>query len=101
MNAPTQSLSPLEWQAVSIGLREVENCGCGGLNPPSRLSRLWTLITGSEPIRPLADPRLEALRQFVCHLHWDDREAEKLGQELIGLGYSPAQVSAIAALDRP
>ncbi|OHT20483.1 hypothetical protein [Edaphosphingomonas haloaromaticamans] len=98
-DAPT--LSKLEWQAVAIGLREVDGCGCGSIEPPSRFRRLWTTLTGAEAVRPLADPRLEALRRFVCRLRRSGEDVEKLGQELIALGYSRNQVSAIAALDRP
>jgi len=98
MTVQTPPLSRLEWQVVSLALREAESCGCGGVAPPSRLSRLWAALTGREQARPLADPRLETLRRFVCRLRWNDAAAEKLGQELVDLGYSPNQVNAIAAL---
>ncbi|WP_380876811.1 hypothetical protein ACFB49_10220 [Sphingomonas sp. DBB INV C78] len=93
------ALDRLEWQALAIGLREAEACGCGGVAPPSRLSRLWTFLTGREAIRPLADPRLETLRRFVCRLHWNSPDTEAIGRELVAMGYSRNQVTAIAALD--
>ena len=101
MATAAPSLSKREWQVVAIALREADQHGCGGIVPPSRIGRIWTAITGREPIRPLADPRLETLRRFVCQLHRRAEPVETLGQALIDLGYSRDQVNAIAALDRP
>ena len=59
--AQEPKLSRIEWQAVSIGLRDAATCGCGD-RPRSgsfgmRLSRLWRMLTDL--------PRDAATRRFV------------------------------------
>lgn len=99
-NIPT--LSRTEWQAVSIGLQDALKYGCAG--PPelgslkARLQRLLSLVCGIEPPRPLADPRLEALRRFVCSARRGQPIKNEHAPTLIEQGFSPLQLNAIALL---
>ena len=60
-------LSDLEWKVVSLAMREA---GEAVVHEPGRLGlrlrAFWSAVTGWEPKRPLADPRLELLRRYVC-----------------------------------
>ena len=100
--AQEPKLSRIEWQAVSIGLRDAATCGCGD-RPRSgsfgiRLSRLWRMLTGIDGARTLADPRLEALRNFVCASQRHRRPADEYAPALEAQGYNRAQIEAIALL---
>ncbi len=92
-------LSRGEWQAIAIALRDAENAGCAVRRTPlGRWARLLHFFTGIEPNRPLANPRLEALRTYVCSLRSGRREVPDRARALIDLGYSPAQIDAINLL---
>jgi hypothetical protein len=95
-------LTGLEWKVVALALREASDGGCGGIVPPSRLTRLFRRIahalTGWEGPRPLADPRLETLRRFVCTSRWGHHDAAALAQSLLQQGFSQPQVRAVAML---
>ncbi|HWL46196.1 MAG TPA: hypothetical protein VNQ31_00635 [Sphingomonadaceae bacterium] len=95
-------LSRLEWKVVALALHEASERGCSGIMPPSRLTRLFRRIgralTGWEGPRPLADPRLETLRRFVCTSRWGHRDAAVLAQRLVEQGFSQHQVRAVAML---
>lgn len=95
-------LTRIEWQAVSIGLQDAAKCGCGGPAQPgslrSRLSRLSHMLTGIEPPRPLADPRLEAVRNFVCATQRHRRPADEYAPALEQHGFNRAQIEALALL---
>lgn len=94
-------LSPLEWRVVSLALREAGEMSCTG--EPSRLRRwlrgVWSAITGWEPRRPLADPRLEMLRRFVCTAR-GRRDAADIAARLIGMGFTRSQLAAVTLLVR-
>lgn len=96
------TLSRLEWKVVSLALKEAEKGGCGGVRGRGRISRalraVHRFITGARGALPLADPRLETLRRFVCLLHWGNREAEKLARRLVDQGFTQNQVRAVALL---
>ena len=60
------------------------------------------MIDGSAGLRPklpLADPRLEALRRFVCRVR-DRADVSELKPRLIELGFHPDQISAVALIAR-
>jgi hypothetical protein len=90
-------LSTAEWQAVTVALRDAERFGCvpeqgvkeGGL------SRLFRALTGIEKPRPLADPRLDAVRRFVCASRRNVVRAREIAAELIAMGYSRDQIEAL------
>lgn len=98
MLASQPNLSRSEWQAVSIAFNDAAQCGCVSSREPGLLGRLYTRLTGNEGRKPLADPRLEALRSFVCSTRRTRKPAEGLAAELTAQGFSPAQVDALALL---
>ena len=91
------ALSRREWQAVAIALNDAAAKGC---NAPRRglLARLYTMLTGNEPRRPLADDRLETIRRFVCATRRRHAVANDLAPVLEAQGFSRAQLDAIALL---
>ena len=89
-------LSRIEWQAVSIGLQDAAKCGCRDL--PRGISRLSRMLTGVEGPRPFADPRLEAVRNFVCATRRHRRRADEHAPALLEQGFSRAQIEALALL---
>jgi hypothetical protein len=95
----TPNLSKLEWKVVSLAIREAGEAGCGGTAPTSWLGRLLRRATGVAPKMPLADPRLETLRRFVCRVR-GRADVSDLINRLNELGYSPNQISAVAMLAR-
>ncbi|PTQ12683.1 hypothetical protein CLG96_00495 [Sphingomonas oleivorans] len=95
-------LSKLEWKVISLAFNEATECGCGSFEEPSRLGgavrRAFNWITGIEPSRPLADPKLESLRRFACETRRHGRPAKDLAPALIEHGFSAGQVQAVALL---
>ena len=92
------TLSQLEWQAVSGALAHASECGCGNPDNPRLASRLLRALTGSEGPRPLADPRLEAVRTFVCETNRHRRIAKHHVPALLDDGFNDRQVDALALL---
>src|SRR3546814_6213633 len=99
MTTEKPRLSRIEWQAVSIGLQDAAKCGCGELPRPGSLrSRLSRMLTGIAAPRPLADPRLEAVRNFVCATQRHRRRADEYATALEQQGFNRAQIEALALL---
>jgi hypothetical protein len=100
--ADTPNLSTLEWSAVSIALQDAASCGCAAATPdhaPKRLhTRALELVFGTRRPNRLADPRLEAIRQFVCTTRRQRKPAESLAPALSQHGFNQAQIDAIALL---
>jgi len=99
--AEPATLSGLEWKVVTLALREAKDAGCRAPErEPGLIGRALRMlargITGARGPLPLADPRLETLRRFVCLLHGGHREAEKLARRLLDLGFTQSQVRAVA-----
>lgn len=97
--AQVPPLSPLEWKVVSLAMREANEGGCGATARRGWFGRMVGGATGLRPKLPLADPRLEALRSYVCQVR-DRADASGLDQRLVELGFHPGQVSAVAMLAR-
>ena len=101
-SAEPPSLSRLEWKVVALALREASEGGCHDVLSPSRfrhwLSRMVRAVTGWEGPRPLADPRLETLRRFVCTSRWGHGDAASLAQSLLHQGFNQNQLRAVAML---
>jgi hypothetical protein len=91
-------LSPLEWQAVSLALKDAETCGCGRTDEPGLLGRLVQRIFPPVPVLPLANPRLEAVRRFVCETERQRRPAVEFAPALKGQGFNDRQIRALALL---
>jgi hypothetical protein len=89
-------LTTAEWQAVTVALRDAEHLSCGASSKPEgRFSRLFRALTGIEQPRPLADPRLDAVRRFVCASRRNVARAREVASELIAMGYSREQIEAL------
>lgn len=98
IDAPT--LSPLEWTVVRLAMREVSiTGGDAGACPPTPFQRvaraLGATLFGWNYSQPLADSRLETLRRFVFAVRRDPRRVDPLAENLLQLGFSPAQVRTV------
>jgi len=93
-------LNRSEWRAVSVGLQDAAQCGCDDM-PGSwtyGFTRLVRLMTGREGPQPLADGRLEALRNFICATRRRRHRADEFVPDLLEQGFNRRQVEAIALL---
>ena len=97
--ASTPALSALEWKVVSLAMREAGELSCGGTRRRGWFGRMIDGSTGLRPKLPLADPRLEALRRFVCRVR-DRADVSDLKPALVELGFHPSQISAVAMIAR-
>lgn len=99
-DAPLLALSAREWQVIGLAINEARRAAGSGIASlwASRWRRMFSLLTGVEAPRPLADPRLEALRGFVCAARTGRSGAETLAARLMELGFSADQVSAVRML---
>lgn len=95
-------LTVTERTVVSIALQDAERCGCAAeqaIGSTTRFRRLVKLLFGSGRPTPLADPRLEAIRRFVCANRRRDT-TEDLATPLADHGLSESQIAALAHLSR-
>ena len=95
----TPPLSALEWKVVTLAMREAGEAGAGGTRRRGWLRRMIDGGAGLRPKLPLADPRLEALRRFVCRVR-DRADVSDLKRSLVELGFHPNQISAVAMIAR-
>lgn len=94
-------LSRAEWDTVSAAFSDARLGTCQADRPSALrrlLRRLVVLLTGIRPAAPLANERLDALRRFVCTTRSHGAPSPHLWPELIGCGYSEAQVEALAMI---
>jgi hypothetical protein len=96
------NLTALEWQVVAAAFSDASGHACGGGRKSSRftsvLRRSLEALTGLRASPPLADPRLEKLRFFLCFTRDNGRPSHRIWEELLELGFSEAQVEALALL---
>lgn len=97
-DAPLAVFSTLEWKVVMLAMREATGWGRGRIRTATRWRRLVSWFTGQDAVRPLADPRLEALRSFVCAVHSGHRMAGRCAARLIEYGFDRDQISAVRTL---
>lgn len=76
-------LTYVEWQAVSIALSDAGRHGCASEERTARFGKLLRKVFGRERARALADPRLEAIRSFVCEARRSRRLPEQRVQGLL------------------
>ena len=90
-------LTTAEWQAVTVALRDVERFACAtpAGHSEGRLTRLFRALTGIEKPTALADPRLDAIRRFVCASRRNVARAREIAAELVDFGYSRDQIEAL------
>jgi hypothetical protein len=93
------TLSALEWKVVSLAMREAGEIGCVDGLSRSWIGRFVRRASGAAPKMPLADPRLETLRRFVCRVR-GRADVSDLSNRLTEFGYSQNQISAVAMLAR-
>lgn len=95
-------LSNLEWSAVSIALNDAAKCGCAATsrgNDASFSHRFAERIFGRSRLpNALADPKLEAIRSFVCATNRRRAPAIEFVAPLAAQGFNQAQIDAIALL---
>jgi hypothetical protein len=95
-------LSPTERHAVSVGRADAFRMGWDASLPTAAwrraLARLFTRVTGIEPLAPFADARLEALRLFACMIRRDDRRTDAQAARLVAAGFSPAALHQAVGL---
>jgi hypothetical protein len=89
-------LSRDEWHAVAIALNDAARAPLAAGR--GLLGRLYTALTGNAPLRPLADPRLEAIRAFVFQTRRRHALAEEQVPALLEHGFNCRQVKALALL---
>lgn len=97
------ALTKTEWAAVAVAIQDAGRCGCAG-EPAGRtgsfLRGLGRLLFGATSPTPFADPRLEAVRRFVCATHRRRAPSTELTQPLALHGFTPAQIDALGLLSR-
>lgn len=94
------ALSPEDWMAAHVGLHDAAQHGCRAA-PREQLglaARLLTWLWGDEPPQALANPRLDAVRRFVCATRAGHRPGIALMSELHTHGLQPAHLAALGAL---
>ncbi len=83
------SFDRAEWQVIMIAQKD----GLASLSEPGWLARLAARLFGGAVKRPLADPKLEALRRFaVLAWHYSYALPVSALEALRKMGYSDAQV---------
>jgi len=86
------ALSPIEARVVELALAD---------GPSTLATASWrrtlTAMLGLRPAKPLASPRLEALRRFVVVVRHKPACAADEWGKLLGLGFSPEKLCAVRA----
>lgn len=94
------TLSKLERQALEVGILDAD-CGCRVTNDDGRLvtrmTKLWRVIAGQRARQPLADPKLDLVREFACRTRREHRPAKQLIPALIRQGYAVDKIGSFAA----
>lgn len=94
-------LSAIEHRAIQVGILDADR---GWFVPGpeqglrSKLARLSRVIAGQRGGQPLADARLELVREFAFWTRRQHRPAEQLIPALLKQGYGPDQIGTFAAL---
>ena len=84
------ALSPIEARVVELALAD----GPATL-ATARWQRTLAAMLGQRPAKPLASPRLEALRRFVVLIRHAPAAAAEEVAKLLGLGFSAEQLCAV------
>lgn len=96
-------LSQNEWAAVAVALKDANDCGCATEPLPSEMGivhRAFGALFGARGRTPLADPRLEAIRRFVCASYRKRQPANEFAKPLEEHGFNSAQIEAMGRLAR-
>jgi hypothetical protein len=88
-----------DWMAARIGAEDAARYGCRQPAAPretlSRFARFLVWLLGENAPRPLANPRLEAVRRFACATRAGHQPGVALVSELHRLGVQPAHLAAL------
>jgi len=95
----TPPLSALEWKVVSLAMREAGEAGDEGARR-GWFGRWIDSGAGLRPKLPLADPRLETLRRFVCRVRDHGADVPELEHRMLEQGFHPGQISALVMIAR-
>lgn len=103
MRNEAPALDRRDWEVVQIAIRDAASLGCNldkeGHPILSRFLGAFRTVIGSEPCRPLADPRLETLRRFLSASRRKRRIEERFVPDLIAYGFNRRQLDALAMLE--
>ncbi|WP_206239321.1 hypothetical protein [Novosphingobium terrae] len=93
-----ETLDPLSYRVVQLAREEALRMG----PPRGVLGRAWQWFVGNVDVaRPLANPRLEMLRQFSTLVRLGNRQAEDLAQTMLNKGhYSAGQLGIARVLSQ-
>ncbi|MBA17421.1 MAG: hypothetical protein CMN73_13860 [Sphingomonas sp.] len=95
-------LTKTEWMAVAVALHDVSNCGCGSASDRTGVARRLVAPLqrwlGAGPALPLADPRLEAVRRFICASSTTGQASPEETERLEQFGFNAAQIQALSLL---
>lgn len=101
---PPPHLTDNEWMTVSVALSDAERGWCEPCRHHrglvGQIVRLSQLMLNIEPPTPLADPRLEAIRRFICASRTQRSPALELAPDLEAYGFSRAQIEAMGLLSK-
>ena len=92
-------LSEVERRVVQLGRADADR----GDRGPARFPRLLAAVaalTGTRPVQPLADERLEALRSYASAVRRGYAGAAALANDLRALGFSADAIGTAMALAR-
>lgn len=96
------TLTREDWLAASIGARDADVYGCSEPAAPRETlgwfarALVWVMGEKDAP-RPLANPRLEAMRRFGCAVRSGHQPGVVLVSGLHALGVQPAQLAQISS----
>lgn len=93
-----ETLDPLSYRVVQLAREEARRMA----PPRGLLGRAWQWFLGTvEMPRPLANPRLDMLRQFSTLVWLGDAQAEDLAQTMLRKGhYSAGQLGIVRVLSQ-
>jgi hypothetical protein len=94
------TLNRLEWQAVSIALNDAATCGCGSITKRASVTKFLQSIFQVKPITALADPKLEAVRRFVCETKQRGPSVSMHEAALAAHGYNGRQIAMLALVSK-
>jgi len=100
LSSPLPPLSAGEWLGVQRALRAVGDGACAHGEAPGPLRRGIARIMPRLHARrtSAAAPELQPLRDFLCETARHGPAVDALAQRLESLGYSPAQIAALALI---
>ena len=87
---PSAALSPIEARVVELALADAPSS-----LKTARWRRSIATLLGLRPARPLASPRLEALRRFVVLTRHAGQATADEAARLLGFGFTREQLCAV------